>query len=94
MDLAELMDSVVGPSGVHVAGEGERLVTMRLADDLSVGMRLHQRDSYRTWDILEISVRAGRSDDRISGDDLRDLPMRAIVDEARRLATKSARPVS
>ena len=93
MDLAELMDTVIEPSAVHGAGEGERLVTMRLTDDLSVGMRLHQRDSYRKWDVLEIAVRPGHHDEPISSDDLRNLPMRALVDEARRLATKSARPV-
>ncbi len=93
MDLAELMDTVIEPSAVHVAGEGERLVTMRLADDFSVGMRLHQRESYRRWDVLEIAVRPGGGHGTISGDDVRDLPMRALIDEARRLATKSARPV-
>jgi hypothetical protein len=94
MDLAELMDTVIEPSAVHVAGEGERLVTMRLADDFSVGMRLHQRDSYRKWDVLEIAVRPRGGHESISGSDVRDLPMNALIDEARRLAAKSARPVS
>lgn len=93
MDLAELMDTVIEPSAVHVAGEGERLVTMRLADDFSVGMRLHQRDSYRKWDVLEIAVRPSGEHETISGRDVHDLPMSALIDEARRLATKSARPV-
>ena len=93
MDLAELMDSVIEPSAVHVAGEGERLVTMRLADDFNVGMRLHQRDSYRKWDVLEIAVRPS-GNHSITGNDVHDLPMNALIDEARRLATKSARPVS
>lgn len=93
MDLAELMDTVIEPSAVHVAGEGERLVTMRLADDFSVGMRLHQRDSYRKWDVLEIAVRPSGEHETISGSDVHDLPMSALIDEARRLAAKSAKPV-
>ncbi|MBD8606256.1 hypothetical protein IFT73_05270 [Aeromicrobium sp. CFBP 8757] len=93
MDLAELMDTVIEPSAVHVAGEGERLVTMRLADDFSIGMRLHQCDSYRKWDVLEIAVRPTGAHETISDDDVRELPMRALIDEARRLATKSAKPV-
>jgi hypothetical protein len=92
MDLAELMDTVIEPSAVHVAGEGERLVAMRLADDFSVGMRLHQRDSYRKWDVLEIAVRPSAGHESITGNDVRDLPISALIDEARRLAARSARP--
>jgi hypothetical protein len=93
MDLAELMDNVIEPSAVHVAGEGERLVTMRLADDFNVGIRLHCRDSYRKWDVLEIAVRPSDRHASITGEDVRDLPMGALIDEARRLAARSARPV-
>lgn len=92
MDLAELMDSAAKPSSVHVSAEGERLVAMRLADDWDVGVRLHQRDSYRKWNVLEIAVRPRGEHVSISGNDMRELPLGALIDEARRLATKSARP--
>ncbi|MET1037645.1 MAG: hypothetical protein ABW075_05180 [Aeromicrobium sp.] len=92
MDLAELMDSVSAPSAVHVSDEGERLVAMRLADDWDVGLRLHRRTSYRTWNVLEIAVRLRGGQESISGNDVRELPLGALIEEARRLATKSARP--
>jgi hypothetical protein len=91
MDLLELMDSAA-PSALHVSDEGDRLVAMRLADDWDVGIRLHRRDSYRTWNVLEIAVRLRGGQQSISGRDVRDLPLGALIDEARRLATKSARP--
>lgn len=92
MDLAELMDSAARPYAMHVSDEGERLVAMRLADDWDVGLRLHRRDSYRKWNVLEIAVRLRGDHESISGNDVRDLPLGAVIEEARRLATKSARP--
>jgi hypothetical protein len=92
MDLAELMDNVSNPYALHVDEDGERLVAMRLADDWDVGIRLHCRDSYRTWNVVEIAVRPRSHHSSISGHDVRDLPLGALIDEARRLAIKSARP--
>jgi len=92
MDLAELMDSAAKPYALHVSAEGERLVAMRLADDWDVGLRLHRRGSYRTWNVLEIAVRPRGDHTSISGNDVRELPLGALIEEARRLATKSARP--
>lgn len=90
MDLAELMDSVADPVALHVSEQGERLVAMRLADDWDVGLRLHRRGSYRKWNVLEIAVRLRGGQDSISGNDVRELPLGALIEEARRLATKSA----
>jgi hypothetical protein len=92
MDLAELMDSASHPSSLHVSDEGERLVAMRLADDWDIGIRLHRRDSYRTWNVMEIAVRLRGDHQSMSVDDVRELPLGALIDEARRLATKSAVP--
>lgn len=92
MDLAELMDSAARPYELHVSDKGERLVAMRLADDWDVGMRLHRRESYRKWNVLEIAVRLRGDHDSISGNDVRELPLGALIEEARRLATKSAKP--
>lgn len=92
MDLAELMDSAAQPFALHVSEEGERLVAMRLADDWDVGLRLHRRGSYRTWNVLEIAVRLRGGHESISGNDVRELPLGALIEEARRLATKSAVP--
>jgi hypothetical protein len=92
MDLVELMDSVSAPSSVHVSEQGDRLVAMRLADDWDVGLRLHRRSSYRTWNVLEIAVRLRGDQQSISSDDVRELPLGALIDEARRLATRSATP--
>ena len=92
MDLIELMDSVSARSAVHVSAQGDRLVAMRLADDWDVGLRLHRRSSYRTWNVLEIAVRLRGDQQSISGNDVRELPLGALIEEARRLATKSARP--
>ncbi len=92
MDLAELMDSVSQTSALHVSDEGERLVAMRLADDWDVGLRLHRRGSYQKWNVLEIAVRLRGDQQSISGNDVRELPLGALIEEARRLATKSARP--
>ncbi|MCL3819189.1 hypothetical protein [Aeromicrobium wangtongii] len=92
MDLAELMDNVSKPYALHVDEHGERLVAMRLADDWEVGFRLHRRGSDRSWSVLEIAVRPHGEDASISGNDMRELPMAALIDEARRLAIKSARP--
>lgn len=92
MDLAELMDSAAQPFALHVSDEGERLVALRLADDWDVGMRLHRRGSYRKWNVLEIAVRLRGDHESISGNDVRELPLGALIEEARRLGTKSARP--
>lgn len=92
MDLAELMDSVAEPSALHVSEQGERLVAMRLADDWEVGLRLHRRGSYRKWNVLEIAVRLRGGQESISSNDIRELPLGALIEEARRLATKSAAP--
>lgn len=92
MDLAELMDSVSQPVALHVSEQGERLVAMRLADDWDVGLRLHRRGSYRKWNVLEIAVRLRGGQESISGNDVRELPLGALIEEARRLATKSATP--
>lgn len=93
MDLIELMDSAATPTSLHVSEQGERLVAMRLADDWEVGLRLHRRSSsYRTWNVLEIAVRLRGDQESISGNDVRQLPLAALIDEARRLATRSATP--
>jgi hypothetical protein len=92
MDLAELMDQVSATSALHVSDEGERLVAMRLADDWDVGLRLHRRGSYRKWNVLEIAVRLRGEQQSISGNDVRELPLGSLIEEARRLATKSATP--
>ena len=92
MDLAELMDSVAQPVALHVSEQGERLVAMRLADDWDVGLRLHRQGSYRTWNVLEIAVRLRGDQESISSNDVRELPLGALIKEARRLATKSAAP--
>lgn len=92
MDLAELMDSVSQAAALHVSEQGERLVAMRLADDWDVGLRLHRRGSYRKWNVLEIAVRLRGDQESISGNDVRELPLGALIEEARRLATKSATP--
>jgi hypothetical protein len=91
MNLAELMDRVAEPAALHVSAKGERLVAMRLADDWDVGVRLHQRGSYRTWDVMEIAVRSRGDHESIDVDEVRDLPLHALIQEARRLAAKSAR---
>nr|MCW2728536.1 hypothetical protein [Aeromicrobium sp.] len=91
MDLAELMDSAAKPCAIHVSEDGERLVAMRLADDWDVGLRLHRRGSYRKWNVLEIAVRLRGDQESISGNDVRELPLGALIEEARRLATKSAK---
>lgn len=92
MDLAELMEQVAPPHAVHVNDDGERLVAMRLADDWDIGMRLHRRGSYRVWNVLEIDVRLRPGIQSITGNDIRELPLGALIEEARRLATRSARP--
>lgn len=92
MDLAELMDSTAQPVALHVSEQGERLVAMRLADDWDVGLRLHRQGSYRRWNVLEIAVRPRGGQESISGNDVRELPLGALIKEARRLATKSAAP--
>lgn len=90
MDLSELMDQAAASSVLHVSDEGERLVAMRLADDWDVGLRLHRRGSYRKWNVLEIAVRPRGDQRSITGNDVRELPLGSLIEEARRLATKSA----
>lgn len=90
MELGELLDDLTKPHTVEVADGGDRLVAMRLADDWGVGMRLHRRGTHRQWNIREITLRMTDADASISGYDVRELPLGALISEARRLATKDA----
>jgi hypothetical protein len=89
MELGELMDDLTKPYVVETTDEGDRLVAMRLADDWGVGMRLHRRGTHRQWNIREITLRMIDSQSSISGYDVRELPLGALISEARRIATKS-----
>ena len=89
MALAELLDRVSREHAVDVTPEGERLVAMRLPDDWSVGVRLHREGSHRQWSVREIVVRRGSHDRSIASNDVRELPLGALIAEARRLATRS-----
>lgn len=90
MDLGELLDNLTKPYVVETAADGDRLIAMRLADDWGVGMRLHRRGTHRQWNIREITLRICDTEASISGYDVRDLPLGALISEARRIATKSA----
>ncbi len=88
MELGELLDDLTKPHAVEVTDDGDRLVAMRLADDWGVGMRLHRRGTHRQWNIREITLRITEPDASISGYDVRELPLGALISEARRIATK------
>lgn len=90
--LGTLLDDVTRDHAVGVTDDGERLVAMRVADDWSVGVRLHREGSHRQWSVRELVVRRGAGDRSFHGADVRDLPLGALVSEARRLATRSVDP--
>ena len=90
MELGELLDDLTKSYAVEVTDDGDRLIAMRLADDWGVAMRLHRRGSHRQWNIREITLRISDADASISGYDVRELPLGALISEARRIATKSA----
>lgn len=89
MELDQLMDDLTKPYVVETTDEGDRLVAMRLADDWGVGIRLHRRGTHRQWNIRQITLRMIDSQSSISGYDVRELPLGALISEARRIATKS-----
>lgn len=89
MELDQLMDDLTKPYVVETTDEGDRLVAMRLADDWGIGMRLHRRGTHRQWNIREITLRMIDAQSSISGYDVRELPLGALISEARRIATKS-----
>lgn len=90
--LGALLDDVTRDHAVGVTEDGGRLVAIRVADDWSVGLRLHREGSHRQWSVRELVVRRGAGDRSFGGADVRDLPLGALVAEARRLATRSAAP--
>ncbi len=90
MELGELLDDLTKPHVIEAADDGDRLVAMRLADDWGVGMRLHRRGTHRQWNIREITLRISDTGASISGNDVRELPLGALISEARRIATKDA----
>ncbi|GAA3531390.1 hypothetical protein GCM10022234_30650 [Aeromicrobium panaciterrae] len=90
MELGELLDDLTRPYAVEATDDGDRLVAMRLADNWGVGMRLHRRGTHRQWNIREITLRMTDTDASISGYDVRELPLGALISEARRIATKNA----
>ncbi|KQP26211.1 hypothetical protein ASF38_11310 [Aeromicrobium sp. Leaf272] len=89
-DLGTLLDDVTREHAVGVTADGERLVALRVADEWSVGLRLHREGSHRQWSVRELVVRRGTGDRSFAGNDVRELPLGALVAEARRLATRSA----
>ena len=94
MGLDELLDGLRKTYAVEAVDDGDRLVAMRLADDWSVGLRLHRRGTHRQWNVGEITLRRLDSQSSISGNDVRELPLGSLIAEARRLATKSAAPAT
>lgn len=90
MDLSELMGRVERHDAVDVAPDGDRLVDLRLPDDWSVGMRLHRTGTHRQWSVREVLVRCSPSAESIDGQGVRDLPLGALIAQARRLASRSA----
>lgn len=91
MGLEEMLDELVSPACVRATDDGDRLVALRLADEWGVGVRLHRRGTHRQWNVGEITVRRIDRRATISGNDVRELPLGALLAEARRLATKDAR---
>ncbi|MCX6405678.1 MAG: hypothetical protein NTV28_02030 [Propionibacteriales bacterium] len=93
-ELGALLDEVTRDHAVGVTEDGERLVAMRVAEEWSVGVRLHREGSHRQWAMRELVVRRGAGDRSFQGAEVRDLPLGAVVSEARRLATRSVDPGS
>lgn len=90
MSLEEMLDDLLEPHAVMADDEGDRLVALRLADDWGVGVRLHRRGTHRQWNVREITLRLMDADSGISGNDVRELPLGALLSEAKRLATKDS----
>lgn len=90
MSLEEMLDDLLEPHAVMADDEGDRLVALRLAEDWGVGVRLHRRGTHRQWNVCEITVRLMDSQSSISGNDVRELPLGALLSEAKRLATKDS----
>src|SRR5215218_6769043 len=90
MGLEEMLDDLLEPHAVIADDEGDRLVALRLADDWGVGVRLHRRGTHRQWNVREITLRLMDSASSISGNDVRELPLGALLSEAKRLATKAS----
>lgn len=90
--LGALLDDVTRESAVGVTDDGGRLVALRVGDEWAVGVRLHREGSHRQWSVRELVVRRGAGERSFGGADVRDLPLGALVAEARRLAARSARP--
>ncbi|WP_332666560.1 hypothetical protein [Aeromicrobium sp.] len=90
MGLEEMLDDLLEPHAVMADAEGDRLVALRLADDWGVGVRLHRRGTHRQWNVREITLRLMDAEAGISGNDVRELPLGALLSEAKRLATKDS----
>ncbi len=88
MSLDDLLDGLLETHAVDADDEGDRLVALRLADDWGVGMRLHRRGTHRRWNVREVTLRLLDGEASINGNDVRELPLGALIAEARRLATK------
>ena len=90
MSLDEMLDDLLEPHAVLADDDGDRLVALRLADDWGVGVRLHRRGTHRQWTVREVTLRLLDSESSISGNDVRELPLGALLSEAKRLATKDS----
>ena len=90
MSLEEMLDDLLEPHAVMADDEGDRLVALRLADDWGIGIRLHRRGTHRQWNVREITLRLMDSGSSISGNDVRELPLGALLSEAKRLATRDS----
>ncbi len=90
MSLEEMLDDLLEPHAVMADDDGDRLVALRLADDWGVGVRLHRRGTHRQWNVREVTLRLLDSESSISGNDVRELPLGALLSEAKRLATKDS----
>ena len=92
MSLDEMLDDLLDPHAVRADDDGDRLVALRLADDWGVGVRLHRRGTHRQWNVREVTLRLMDSESSISGNDVRELPLGALLAEAKRLATRTRSP--
>ena len=90
MSLEEMLDDLLDPHAVVADDKGDRLVALRLANDWGVGVRLHRRGTHRQWNVREVTLRLMDADASISGNDVRELPLGALLSEAKRLATKDS----
>lgn len=90
MGLDDLLDGLLEPHAVETTDGGDQLVALRLADDWGVGVRLHRRGTHRQWNVREVTIRLLDPEATIHGNDVRELPLGALLSEAKRLATKSA----